>query len=207
MDNATVDIAVGLRLGAPIVRPHNVYAELKSQSMIIMDYLVATAQDDIHATIKSTRFCVVHLTPPMHMLIENHTRSVVAMTRDQMEQLRFCGRGAVVWLGTPPDPTHNTQSYVQANSRKVGSAATGAELKKLQKYQDICAGVDFIPVAIRHLAFGVSMSWNLSRRLDAGFQQSATNHGQHHSGVSGLQWLFNAAMPPALLGHCRSTVQ
>jgi len=31
---------------------------------------------------------------------------VVAMTRDQMEQLRFRGRGAVVWLGTPPAPTH-----------------------------------------------------------------------------------------------------
>jgi len=39
--------------------------------------------------------------------------------------------------------------YVQANSRKAGSAVTGAELKKLQKYQDICAGVDFIPVAIK----------------------------------------------------------
>jgi len=40
------------------------------------------------------------------------------------------------------------QSYVQANSRKAGSAATAAELKKLQKYQDIFASVDFIPVVI-----------------------------------------------------------
>jgi len=37
---------------------------------------------------------------------------------------------------------------VVANSRKAGSAATGAELKNLQKYQDISTGVDFIPVAI-----------------------------------------------------------
>jgi len=33
-----------------------VYAKLRSQSMAIMDYLVASAQDDIYATIKSTRF-------------------------------------------------------------------------------------------------------------------------------------------------------
>jgi len=74
--------------------------------MVIMDYLVATAQDDIHATIKSTKFCVVHLTLPVYMKLESHTRSVVAMTRDQMEQLRFHGRGVVVWLETPPAPTH-----------------------------------------------------------------------------------------------------
>jgi len=73
-----------------------VYAELSSQSMVIMGYLVATAQYDIHATIKSTRFCVVHLTPPVHMQLESYIRSVVAMTRDQMEQLRFRGN---VWSG------------------------------------------------------------------------------------------------------------
>jgi len=58
-----------------------------------------------------TRFCVVHLTPPVHMQLESHTGSVVAMTRDQMEQLRFCGRGAVVWFGTPPAPKH-THSHM-----------------------------------------------------------------------------------------------
>jgi len=95
--------------------------------------------------------------------------------------------------------------YLLANSRQVGSAATDAELKKLKKYQDISAGVDFIPVAIE--SSGVSVPWNWSRRLDAGFQKSATSHGQLRSYVSGLLWLFNAAMPSALLGHCRSTVQ
>jgi len=111
MDNATVRIAVGLRLSAPIVRPQHVDAELRSLSMVIMDYLVATAQDDINTTIKSTRFRVVHLTPPVHMQLESHIRSVVAMTRDKMEQLRFRGRGAVVLLGTLPTPT-NTHSHM-----------------------------------------------------------------------------------------------
>jgi len=67
----------------------DVYAELRSQSMAIMDCFIATAQDDIHATIKSTRFCVVYLTPPALMQLYSHTSTVVAMTREQMEQLRF----------------------------------------------------------------------------------------------------------------------
>jgi len=106
MDNAPVRIAVGRDSVLQSCDHTNVYAELRSQSMVVMDYLVAMAQDDIHATIESTRYCVVHLTPPVHMQLESHTRSVVAMTRDQMEQLRFRRRGAVVWLGTPPAPTH-----------------------------------------------------------------------------------------------------
>jgi len=51
----------------------------------------------------------------------------------------------LAWDATCP----NTYAqYVLANSRKVDSAATEAELKKLQKYQEISAGVGFIPVAI-----------------------------------------------------------
>jgi len=45
-------------------------------------------------------------------------------------------------------PNTYAQSYVLANSRKAGSAATEAELKKLHKCQDISTSVDFIPVAI-----------------------------------------------------------
>ena len=37
---------------------------------------------------------------------------------------------------------------MQASSRQAGSAATGAELKKQQKYQDQCTGIDITPVAI-----------------------------------------------------------
>jgi len=56
-----------------------VYAELRSQSMAIMDYLVATAQDDVHAPIESMRYCVVHLTPPVLMQLESHIRSVAVI--------------------------------------------------------------------------------------------------------------------------------
>jgi len=89
MDNATISIAVGLRLGAQIVCHTNVYTELRSQSMVIRNYLFATAHDDNNATIKSTRYCVMHLTLLVHMQLASHTRSTVVMTRDKMEQLKI----------------------------------------------------------------------------------------------------------------------
>jgi hypothetical protein len=52
----------------------------------------------------------------------------------------------LAWDATCPNTY--AQSYVQATSRQAGSAATEAELKKIQKYQDLCAGIDFVPVAI-----------------------------------------------------------
>jgi len=54
---------------------------------------------------------------------------------------------------------NNNINNNQANSRKAGSAVTGAELKKLQKYKDIFAGGDFIPVAIESSGFWGSMPW------------------------------------------------
>jgi len=126
-----------------------VYAELRSQSMATMDYLVATAQDDIHATIKSTRYCVVRLTPPVHNYATREPHSLYGCNDkrpDGATQIPWKRGPCLAWDATCPNTY--AQSYVQANSRKAGSAATGAELKKLKKYQDISAGVDFIPVAI-----------------------------------------------------------
>jgi len=137
------------------------------------------------------------------MQLESHTRSVVAMTRDQMEQLRFRGRGAVVWLGTLPAPTHNyAQSYAQANSRKAGSAATEAELKKPQKFQDISnlvRALTSFQSPSSHPEFGSAChGTGLGDWTPAFRSQPRTTVNI----VSGLLWLFNAAMPPVLLGHC-----
>jgi len=103
MDNTTVRIAVGLRLGAPIVRPHKCVC---GTEVAVNGHHGLVAQDDIHAPIKSARYFVVHLTSPVHATREPHS---------------LCGRNdkrpagatqipwkrAVVWLGTPsPAPTH-----------------------------------------------------------------------------------------------------
>jgi len=88
----------------------------------------------IHPTIKSLTYCVVHLTAGAYATMQRATGALWAQLLETREQLRFRGRGAVVWLGTPPAPYTYAQSYVQANSRKAGSAATEVKLKKLQKY-------------------------------------------------------------------------
>jgi hypothetical protein len=52
----------------------------------------------------------------------------------------------LAWDATCPDTF--AQSHLQASSNQSGSAASAAELKKIEKYSDIIAGVDFKPVAI-----------------------------------------------------------
>jgi len=108
-------------------------------------------------------------------------------------------------LGAPIMRFPNTyaQSYVQANSRKAGSAAIGADLKKLHKYQDISAGVDFIPFAIESSSIwghhALELVSEIGRRL------SEVSHEPRST--SFLCQRLAVAVPPALLGHCRSTAQ
>jgi len=73
-------------------------------------------------------------------------------------------------------PNTYAQSYVQANSRKAGLAATGAELKKLQKYQEnkFCGVVDFIPVAIE--SSGVWGQYAMELVSEIGRQLSEVSH-------------------------------
>ena len=52
----------------------------------------------------------------------------------------------MAWDATCPNTY--ALSYVQATSRQAGSAAAGAEQKKVIKYGDMSSAVDFVPVAI-----------------------------------------------------------
>jgi len=84
-----------------------------------------------------------------------------------------------------------------ANNRKVGSAAIGAELQKLQMYQGISTGVDFISVAIESSGVWRQHAMELVSEIGRRLSEVSNDHDQHRSCISGLQWLFNAAMPPA----------
>jgi len=52
----------------------------------------------------------------------------------------------LAWDATCPNTF--AASHVVDSSVAAGSAAAKAELKKVQKYRDITAGVDFVPVSI-----------------------------------------------------------
>jgi len=80
--------------------------------------------------------------------------------------------------------------------RKADSAAKGAELKKLQKNQDISAGVDFIPVAIE--SSGV---W------DQHAMELVSEMGRRLSEISHEPWSTLFLRQRLAVGNCRSTVQ
>jgi len=68
------------------------------------------------------------------MQLESHIRSVVVITSDQMEQLRFRGREAVVLLNDSTCSNTYAQLCAIANSRRlVQQQRTEAELNKLHK--------------------------------------------------------------------------
>jgi len=49
--------------------------------MAIMDYLVATAQDDIHALIRSTKYCGAYATREPHSLCDRNDKRPVGATQ------------------------------------------------------------------------------------------------------------------------------
>jgi len=64
------------------------------------------------------------------MLLESHAHSLSGRNDKRPDGATQIPWKRAVWFGTPPAPTHTHN--VLANSRKAGSAATEAELKKLQ---------------------------------------------------------------------------
>jgi hypothetical protein len=85
MDKATIRIAVGLRIGVPIVRPHVcVCGTPVIQSMGITVCHVAMVLADIHVTTKST-ICFAVLSSVLGRLRHgNRIRSVQTMVNGRM---------------------------------------------------------------------------------------------------------------------------
>ena len=148
MDNATVRIAAGLRLGAPIVRSH-------------LCICGATVTTDGHHGLSCHRSAGRH---SRHNQVNNlicraFTSSGTLATRephclctstgkrpDGVTQVPWKRGRCLAWDATCPDTF--AQSHIQASSTQAGSAAATAEVNKTRKYADIITGVDFTPVAI-----------------------------------------------------------
>jgi len=65
---------------------------------------------------------------------------------DGVTQIPWKRGRCLAWDATCPNTF--AQSYLHATSRHAGAAAAEAELKKQEKYSDLCSGVDFVPFAI-----------------------------------------------------------
>jgi hypothetical protein len=71
-------------------------------------------------------------------------------------------------------PDTFAQSHLQASYNQSGSAASAAELKKVQKYSEIIAGVDFKPMAIE--TSGVWGEQSLDFIKEVGSRTAAVTH-------------------------------
>lgn len=148
MDNTTVRIAAGLRLGAPIVRPHVCVCG----KMVTVDGLHGlscrhgSGRHSRHNQVNDL-LCRAFISAGTLTTREPHSLCTRDGKRpDGVTQVPWKKGRCIAWDATCPDTF--AQSHVQASSILAGSAAAAAEEKKIQKYSDIISGVDFVPVAI-----------------------------------------------------------
>src|SRR5258706_130602 len=139
MDNATVRIAVGLRLGAPIVRPHVCVC---GAMMTVEGHhgLVCLRGSGRHARHNQVNYviCRAFISAGTLSTREPHSLCTHDGKRpDGVTQVPWKRGRCLAWDATCPDTF--APSHVAASSTQAGSAAATAEQKKTQKYSDIIA--------------------------------------------------------------------
>ena len=167
MDNATVRIAAGLRLGAPIVRPHVCVCG----KMVTVDGLHGlscrhgSGRHSRHNQVNDL-LCRAFVSTGTLATREPHSLCTRDGKRpDGVTQVPWRKGRCIAWDATRFCPDTLAQSHVQACSSLAGSAAAVAEQKKSQKYADIISGVDFAPFAIETSGVWGSSALNLVAEL------------------------------------------
>jgi len=148
MDNATVRIAVGLRLGAPIVRPHACVcgATVTVDGHHGLSCRHGSGRHARHNQVNDL-LCRAFISAGTLATREPHSLCTNGEKRpDGVTQVPWKRGRCLAWDATCPDTY--AQSHIQASSVQAGSAATVAEANKTLKYSDIIAGIDFVPFAI-----------------------------------------------------------
>jgi Reverse transcriptase (RNA-dependent DNA polymerase) len=148
LDNAAVRIAVGLRLGAPLMHPHTCVCgtAVMSDGRHGLACRKSAGRHSRHSQIND-------------LLLRAFSNAGVLATREPHGLCTQAGkrpdgvtsipwqRGrCLAWDATCPDTF--AQSHLQSTSTTAGAAATTAEAAKRVKYADIMATIDFTPVAI-----------------------------------------------------------
>jgi len=166
LDNASVRIAVGLRLGAPLVHPHACVcgAQVEANGLHGLACRKSAGRHSRHNQINE-------------QLLRGFVSAGIQATRepqglcdlqtgkrpDGVTSVPWFRGRCLAWDATCPDTF--AQSHVQASSVAPGSAAQDAETRKTTKYADICRGIDFVPVAIETSGVWGKEGWALVKEL------------------------------------------
>ena len=166
LDNAAVRIAVGLRLGAPLVHPHTCVcgSQVETNGRHGLVCRKSAGRHSRHNQLND-------------QLLRGFISAGVLATRerqglcdprtgkrpDGVTSVPWARGRCLAWDATCPDTF--AQSHVQACSVASGAAAQSAEARKTTKYADICRGVDFVPVAVETTGAWGKEGWALVKEL------------------------------------------
>ena len=166
LDNAAVRIAVGLRLGAPLVHPHicvcGAQVEANGRHGLVCRKSAGrhSRHNQINEQIQRGFISAgILATREPQGLCDART----GKRPDGVTSVPWARGRCLAWDATCPDTF--AQSHVQACSIASGSAALAAEARKTAKYIDICRGVDFVPVAVETTGAWGKEGWALIKEL------------------------------------------
>ena len=149
MDNVTIRIAAGLRLGAPIVHPHactGCSAQVTVYGHHGLSCRHGSGRHSRHNQVNEL-LCRAFISTGTLATREPQSLCTTDGKRpDGVTQVPWSRGRCLAWDVTCPDTF--AASNISASSDEAGSAAAAAETKKHRKYSDIITGVDFVPVAI-----------------------------------------------------------
>ena len=142
MDNATVRLSAGLRLGAPVVRLHVCICggTFTVDGHHGLSCHHGSGRHSRHNQINDL-LCRAFVSSGTQATREPHglcTR--ISKRPDGVTQLPWRRGRCLAWDASCPDTF--ALSHVTACSNEAGSAAATAEMKKIQKYSDIIPGVE-----------------------------------------------------------------
>ena len=174
MLNQTVRIAVGLRLGAPVVRPHVCVCgtTVSADGHHGLSCRHGSGRYSRHNQVNDL-LCRALISADTLATREPHSLCTSSGKRpDGVTQVPWRRGRCLAWDVTCPDTY--AMSHVQASSTQAGIAAAAAEAKKTQKYADIISGVDFVPVAIE--TSGVWGEQAIALVMEIGRRIAASTH-------------------------------
>ena len=148
MDNSTVRIAVGLRLGAPVVHQHVCIcgAIVKADGHHGLSCRRGSGRHSRHNQINDAIHRAFISSGTLATREPHSLCTAIGKRPDGVTQVPWKRGRCLAWDATCPDTY--ALSAIQGSSLRVGSAASTAEVNKSRKYSDIVVGVDFVPVAI-----------------------------------------------------------
>ena len=176
LDDSSVWIAVGLRLGTPLVHPHQCccgtivtsdgHHGLSCRKSAGRQSRHSQINDIIHRAFIGTG--VLATREPVGLC---NSAGVTAKRLDGVTTVPWKKGRCLAWDATCPDTFAN--SDIQMSSVSAGSAAKTAVYKKRAKYSDLTAGIDFVPIAIESTGVWGEQGFELVREL--GRQLTAVN--------------------------------